>query len=199
MPPAALPTTVDVTARSLYLYENPGAHGWPAGGEALDQDDVLSRSLYLVVNEGAHGLPGQRVLNQNDIVARSLYLVVNVSHGRDITDVAVRSLYLYEAFTADEVFPWLMRISPTEQFPGGEVSVYGDGFGDTAAAEGGAVRLGVYDPAVPGPGVLMGVVSWVSRSPGLWPANGGAPIEPAIVVTVPAEAESGMLSIEETT
>jgi hypothetical protein len=42
-------------------------------------------------------------------------------------------------------------------------------------------------------------VSWSNRSPGLWPANGGAPIAPAAVVTVPPDAESGLVVVEEST
>lgn len=191
-------TTADVASRSLYLYVNHGAAITP--GEYPNPEDVAARDLYLYVNQAVYGHPvGGEPMGADDVLARDLYLYVNVTHDRDPGDVPARSLYLYSEYTADEVFPWLMRISPTEQYPGGEVSIYGDGLGATPAAEGGSVRLGVYDPAVPGPGLLMGVVSWVERSPGLWPANGGAPIEPAIVVTVPAEAESGMLSIEETT
>lgn len=198
MPPASLPTTADVAARSLYLYENYGATS--TAGRAQQAADVDARSLYLYVNEGTHGHPGGGdPLGQDDVLTRVLYLYVNRGHDRDPSDVPRRSLYLYGAYTNDEVFPWLMDRRPAEQVPGGQVSIYGDGFGDTAAAEGGSVRLGVYDPAVPGPGLLMGVVSWSARSPGLHPANGGVPIEPAIVVTVPAEAVSGMLSIEETT
>lgn len=176
MPPASPPTPADVAARTLYLYENLGA-----------------------TSEAGHFQAPQ------DVDARTLYLYVNISHDRDPSDAAGRGLYVYEAYTNDEIFPWIERIRPTEQYRGGQVEIYGDGFGATAAAEGSSVRLGVYDPAVSGPGLVLGVVSWSSRSANLWPANGdgsGAPPPrslPAIVVTLPDEAVSGMLSVEETT
>jgi hypothetical protein len=46
---------------------------------------------------------------------------------------------------------------------------------------------------------VMGIVTWSNRSPGLWPANGGQPITPAAIVTVPADAESGLVVVEEST
>lgn len=197
-------TPANVTARSLYLYVNEGAA--LVAGHAPAPQDVMARSLFLFVNEGTHGHPvGGEPLDADDVLARSLFLFVSIAHDRDTTDVAARSLYLYEAYTNDELFPWIERITPTEQYRGGQVSIYGDGFGADPAAEGGSVRLGAYDPAVSGPGETMGIVSWISRSPNLWPANGdgsGNPpprSTPAIVVTVPTEADSGMLSVEETT
>ena len=204
MPPASLPTPASVPARSLYLYVNRGAA--IVAGHAPAPADVIQRSLYLYVNEGAHGWPiGGETMGADDVLARVLYLYVNRAHDRDPSDVAVRTLYLYESYTNDEPFPWIERISPTEQYPGGQVNVYGDGFGDTAAAEGSSVRLGVYDPAGSGPGDALGVVTWSARSPNLWPANGvGDGVTnpprslPAIVVTVPPDAASGMLSVEET-
>lgn len=203
MPPATLPTPADVLARSLYLYESYAATA--VAGHAIAPSDVSARVLYLYVNEGAHGWPaGGEPLDGDDVLARVLYLYVNVSHDRDPSDVSARALYLYEAYTNEEIFPWIERIRPTEQYPGGQVEIYGDGFGASDAAEGATVRLGVYDPALPGPGLALGVVSWSSRSPNLWPANGdGSGANPprslpAIVVTVPPEAVSGMLSVEET-
>ena len=204
MPPAALPTAADVAARSLYLYESYAATS--TAGRLQQAADVDARSLYLYVNEGAHGHPaGGEPLGPDDVLARILYLYVSIGHDRTKDDVAVRALYLYESYTGDEPFPWIERIRPTEQYAGGQVEIYGDGFGDTEAAEGGIVRLGVYDPAVAGPGLVLGVVSWSARSPNLWPANGDGSganpprTLPAIVVTLPPEAESGMLSVEETT
>lgn len=191
MPPASLPTTADVAARSLYTYYS-AAHGQVA-------EDVAARSLYTYVNESAHGLEGQRVLNQNDVIARVLYLYANIVHDRTLDDVAARALYTYLAYTNDEIFPWIERIVPTEQSVGGQVEIMGDGFGDTTAAEGGSVRLGLYDPAVSGPGMAMGIVSWQTRSPNLYPANSGVRSTAAIVATVPEEAESGMVSVELTT
>lgn len=203
MPPATLPAPADVAARSLYLYVNEGAA--IVAGHAPAPEDVIHRSLYLYVNEGKHGWPiGGELLDQDDVLSRSLYLYVNVSHDRDPSDVAVRALYLYESYTADEIFPWIERIVPNEQYRGGQVAIYGDGFGANVGAEGASVRLGVYDPAISGPGLSLGVVSWMTRSPNLWPANGDGSGDPpprtlpAIVVTIPDEAVSGMLSVEET-
>lgn len=200
MPPSPLPVAADVVARSLYLYENHGiAGGLPAGGEPLDQDDVAARVLYTYYSGAAYGNPsGGEPLDEEDVLRRSLYLYVSITHDRDPSDVPGRYLYVYEAYTNDEPFPWIERITPTEQYPGGQVNVYGDGFGATAAAEGASVRLGVYDPALVGPGDALGVVSWSARSPNLWPANSGVRSLPALVVTVPSDAESGMLSVEET-
>lgn len=45
----------------------------------------------------------------------------------------------------------------------------------------------------------MGIVQWANRSPGLWPANGGQPITPAAVVTVPPTGESGLVVVTEST
>ena len=204
MPPASLPTAADVLARTLYLYENYGATS--GAGHFQAAEDVDARTLYLYVNEAIYGHPsGGETLGADDVLARVLYLYVSIGHDRTLDDVEVRALYTYEAYTNDEPFPWIERIRPTEQYAGGQVEIYGDGFGDTEAAEGGIVRLGVYDPAVAGPGLVLGVVSWSARSLNLWPANGDGSganpprTLPAIVVTLPPEAESGMLSVEETT
>ena len=43
----------------------------------------------------------------------------------------------------------------------------------------------------------LGIVAWTNRSPGLHPANGGLPITPAATVTIPADAESGLVIVEE--
>lgn len=198
MPPASLPTPADVARRTLYLYANYGRTGAP--GELLAEKHVARRTLYTYVNEGTHGHPvGGEPLNQDDVLRRVLYLYVSIGHDRDPSDVPARGLYTYVAYTNDEMFPWIERILPVEQYRGGQVAIMGDGFGATEAAEGGSVRLGVYDPAVSGPGVVLGVVSWSSRSPGLHPANSGIRSSPAIVVTIPPEADSGMLSVELTT
>lgn len=198
-------TTWRVAARALYLYENPGVS--IAGGYPPDPIDVAARALYVYVAEAIYGNPsGGEPLDGDDVLARALYLYYSLVHDRDPSDVPGRALYLYEAYTNGEIFPWIERILPTEQYPGGQVEIYGDGFGATAAAEGSSVRLGVYDPLVSGPGAVLGIVSWMTRSPNLWPANGvGDGVTnpprslPAIVVTVPADAVSGMLSVEETT
>lgn len=44
----------------------------------------------------------------------------------------------------------------------------------------------------------LGIVTWRNRSPGLWPANGGLAIEPAATATIPMDAESGLVVVEET-
>lgn len=203
MPPAVLPSPSSVAARALYLYVNEGAA--IVAGHSPAPADVIHRGLYLYVNEGKHGWPiGGEPLDQDDVLSRSLYLYVEISHDRDPSDVELRTLYLFEAYTNGEIFPWIERIVPNEQYRGGQVAIYGDGFGATVGAEGASVRLGVYDPAVSGPGLSLGVVSWTSRSPNLWPANGDGSGDPpprtlpAIVVSIPDEADSGMLSVEET-
>lgn len=203
MPPATLPTAADVAARSLYLYESYAASA--VAGHTMAVEDVAARALYAYYSASAYGWPsGGEPLDGDDVLARALYLYVSIVHDRTTDDVPRRALYLYEAYTNDEIFPWIERISPTEQYRGGQVEIYGDGFGATQGAEGATIRLGLYDPDVEGPGLEMGVVSWSTRSANLYPANGdgsGAnpPLTlPAIVSTVPDEADSGMLSIEET-
>lgn len=191
-------TPANVVSRALYLYYNRAAT--INAGHRPAPEDVAARTLYLYYNKSKWGHPaGGEPLDQDDVLARTLYLFVNRSNDRTPDDVAARSLYLYEAKTNDEIFPWIERITPAEQYPGGQVNIYGDGFGDTQAQEASAIRLGVVDPTQSGPGQVMGVVSWISRSPGLYPANSGIRSSPAIVATVPADAESGMLTVEETT
>lgn len=99
----------NVLARSLYLYENKG----------IEAHYVQKRDLYVVENKGVQA---------HFIAKRDLYLVYN----RGINDLPVlaRDLYVVEALRDGEVFPWLMRISPTEQYRGGTVELYGDGFGE---------------------------------------------------------------------
>lgn len=189
-------TPANVASRSLYLYYNKAAT--ITSGQARSGADVASRTLYTYYNKAATSTAGRR-MSPPDVDSRSLYLFVNRAHDRTPDDVASRSLYAYVAYDSTELFPWIEKIAPVEQSRGGQVAVYGDGFGGTEAAEGGIVRLGVYDPTQLGPGAVMGVVSWSSRSPNLHPANSGLPTEPALVVTVPLDADSGMLSVEETT
>ena len=105
--------------RSLYLYENRGV---PNAG------DVLARTLYANVNRG--------VWNTGDIEARSLYLDEN--RGVQALEVLARAVYAYEATRDGEVSPWLMKLKPTEQYRGGQVSLYGDGFGELLEAAAGA-------------------------------------------------------------
>lgn len=95
--------------RSLYLYVNDGI-------QALS---VLARGLYLYVNDGIQALT---------VLARSLYEYENL--GIQALIVLGRSLYAYEATDDSEVFPWLMRLDPTEQVRGGQVDLYGDGLGE---------------------------------------------------------------------
>lgn len=298
--------------RSLYLHENVG----------LEPIEVLARSLYAYENVGLQAI---------EVLARSLYAYEN----REIEalDVLARSLYGYAARRDGEVSPWLMRLSPTEQYRGGTVDLYGDGFGElleaaagatitTSSVSGGDVGGGAVDRstgqwvstsgagawirftfaapkvivgialedllsgsptwgvpefrfsdgganvagdsevtvptsadrpaeypvgavrrlyALPAPRTTtyveiriasggsgtnrglsevwiledldqaaetsqallgidaMGIVTWSNRSPGLWPANGGQPIEKAATVTVPATAESGLVVVQEST
>ena len=190
-------TPANVVARSLYLEENKGAT--IGAGHYPDPIDVVARSLYLDYNKAATSTAG-RIQQPADVDRRDLFLFVNRANERDPTDRINATLYLYEAYTAGELFPWIEKIAPSEALPGQQVAIYGDGFGATPLAEGSVVRLGTpTDETQLGPGLAMGVVSWSSRSPGLYPANSGIPTEPAIVVTVPETAESGMLSVEQTT
>ncbi len=304
--------------RSLYLYENVGV-------QALA---IVARSLYLFENIGVRN-------HLDPIVARSLYLYEN--RGIEALAVLARSLYAYEATRDGEVFPWLMKIDPTEQYRGGQVDLYGDGFGEILEAAAGATittstvsggniggntvdratsawistdtttdawirftfaapkvitaialeahtagpvfgapvfrfdagadvvgaSLGLLDAslstaeypvgggralyALPaarttswvevrstnngagnslralrevwiledldqaaetstsilnlglGSETGLGIAAWTNRSPGLHPANGGQPITPAATVTLPADAESGLVVVRETT
>jgi len=115
-------------------------------------------------------------------------ILVNVAAG------IYRRLMQLESYTNDPEFPWLLSISPTQQYRNGQVSLVGDGFGANAAAWTSSVLLGAILEQ-------MGVVSWQTRSPGLYPCNGVSPnvFSPAIVVTVPADAVSGLVKVEETT
>lgn len=136
------------------------------------------RALYVYENKGIQAL---------SVSERVVYVYVN--KGIQALRVLARAIYDYVNNVNGTLFPWLMKLDPGRQYQGGEVSLFGDGFGDTQAADGSNVYL---------VGEAMGVVSWSSRSPGLWPANGGAPITPAIVVTVPVDGVSGMVKVEET-
>lgn len=99
--------------RSLYLYVNKG----PASQIAGIGDNA--RSLYLYVNRHPRNL-------LDPIPSRSLYLYVN---RYPIPTVQRRSLYVYSNPRDGEVFPYLNHLSPTEQYEGGQVDLYGDGFG----------------------------------------------------------------------
>lgn len=97
--------------RSLYLYVNKGVQSEVPGVGSN------ARSLYLYVNRGP----------LLAVVSRSLYLYVN--RGYTAIGGYCRSLYVYRNARDGEVFPYLNHISPNEQYQGGQVSLYGDGFG----------------------------------------------------------------------
>lgn len=311
LPPAGPPT-----ARCLYAYEN----------RDLQAIAILARADYAYVNVALQAIA---------ILARSLYDFEN--RGMELLAVLARATYEYEAARETTVFPWLEKILPNQQFPLGQVDLYGDGLGQYAEvgagstitasstsgsnipghvatrsssdywqstdgttawirftfataqqihaialedlnsdlvanerwgtplfrfSDGGAdviagslapiptsfVRSGEYpvggartlyvlptdrtvtwievrvssagagsarglsqvwiyaDQGVAAEtsvvtlgelGELMGIVAWTGRSVGLWPANGGIPTEPAGTVTVPADAESGLVRVVE--
>ena len=62
-------------------------------------------------------------------------------------------------------------------------------------AETSRVWLNFGQPAV----TDLGIVLWANRSPGLYPANSGAPITQAATVTLPAAATSGLVIVREET
>jgi hypothetical protein len=135
--------------RSLYAYVNKSVQAvTPGVGTA-------SRDLYLYVNKSMHVVP---------IQARCLYVYVN----RVIFPVIPmrRSLYLYESTRDGEVFPWLNHLSPTEQYEGGQVSLYGDGFGGIleAAADATITVDSVNGSYIAANAVDRSTGSWVSNS-----------------------------------
>lgn len=103
-PPPPVPTT-----RALYLVEN-------VGMQALA---VAERALYEVENVGMQALT---------VLERGLY--EQESLGIQALTVLERALYNHENQTDDQMFPWLEKITPDAQFRGGQVTLYGDGFGD---------------------------------------------------------------------
>ena len=136
--------------RSLYLYENRG----------VEPQTVEARALYLYENQGVEIVP---------VEARSLYLYEN----RQIEALAAlaRALYLYEATRDGEVFPWLMKIDPTEQYRGGTVDLYGDGLGELVEAAAGATitTSSVSGADVGGNAVDRAAPEWISTSgTGAW-------------------------------
>lgn len=156
--------------RALYEYENLGIPGGTAG---------YARALYEYENLG--------VWAEAAGFTRALYEYEN----REIwalTAGLVRALYEYENQTSGQLFPWVMAVVPVEQYPGGQVGIIGDGFGATQAAENSQITLN---------GVAVGVVAWSTRSTGLYPSNGGGTPEPAVTVTLPDNAESGLIVVEE--
>lgn len=99
--------------RALYLYANRGVQ------TVIAAVGANARGLYLYANRG--------VRNYLDpIPARGQYLYFNRAF---ISSIVGRGLYLYAAAKDGEVFPYLNHISPVEQYIGGQVSLYGDGFG----------------------------------------------------------------------
>ncbi|MDA8201349.1 MAG: hypothetical protein M0Z49_01030 [Chloroflexi bacterium] len=133
--------------RSLYLYENKG----------FQATTILARSLYLYENRGLQAI---------SVVSRALYLYVN--KGIQALTVLARALYLYEAKRDGEVFPWLMKIDPVEQYAGGQVDLYGDGFGELVEVAAGATI------SVDSANASYIAANAVDRSTGSWVSNGGA-------------------------
>jgi hypothetical protein len=160
-----------VIPRFLYLYEN----------VAVEALTVQSRELYAVENRGVEALA---------VAERPLYLYENL--GIEVLSVLMRAVYGYEALANGELFPWLWKLRPVAQYRLGQVDVWGDGLGDTPSAEGSSLLLHAE---------ACGIVSWQSRSAGLWPGDGVASddITEAVIFTVPADGESGAVVVEETT
>ena len=94
--------------RTLYLYENDG----------IGVLAVLNRELYAYENDGIQPLSA---------LTRDLYLYEN--DGIGVLAVLTRSLYGYESTQDLPVQPWLEKLDPAQQFPGGTVDLYGDGLG----------------------------------------------------------------------
>lgn len=102
--------------RAQYIYESDG----------LQNIAVLARALYEYESDGLQAIK---------VLADTLYLYE--SDGLQALLILMRAHYLYEATTDGEVFPWLMDIQPRQQYRGGTIDLYGDGFGeflDAAAA-----------------------------------------------------------------
>jgi len=139
--------------RSLYLFYNGGARLEPAGVGAN------ARSLYLINNAAVRNQMGLDI----QPLARDLYLVVNKAY---VAEVAARCLYLYEAKRDGEVFPYLNHISPTEQYIGGQVDLYGDGLGEylDCTLEGTITVDSVNSSYVAANAVDRSTGSWVSNS-----------------------------------
>ena len=118
----------------------------------------IPRSLYLVENKGIQG---------TSVLARSLYLVEN--KGIQALTVRARALYTYEATRDSKVFPWLMKIDPIEQYAGGQVDLYGDGFGELVDAAAGAT---ITVDSTNGANVAGFAVDRLAST--VWASNGGA-------------------------
>lgn len=161
--------------RSIELLANRGV-------QALSPTNY--RALELVANRGIWALPSPTY--------RALTLLD--ARGIQALQVLLRALNTLESYTNDPMFPWLFAVRPNQQYQSGQVALVGDGLGAAQATWTSSVLLGI---ALEN----MGVVSWLSRSPGLWPANAVSPnvFGTAILVTVPSDAVSGLVKIEETT
>lgn len=94
------------------------------------------RFLYLLDNRGIQAL----ARDQSDLFVienRAIQVVVRPKsflyelENREIQALAVlaRSLFELEAINDGEVFPWLARLVPAEQYPGGQVGLIADGLG----------------------------------------------------------------------
>jgi hypothetical protein len=136
--------------RSLYLYENIGVQ--PLA--------IAARSLYLFENIGVQIVP---------VAARSLYLYEN--RGIQALAILARSLYLYEATRDSQVFPWLMKLDPTAQYPGGQVNLYGDGLGELSEVGAAATitASSTNGSNIPANAVSRTAAEWVSNDgTGAW-------------------------------
>jgi hypothetical protein len=132
--------------RSLYSYVNKGVQTVIPGVGAN------ARALYLYVNKGFI----------NAVLSRALYLYVNKAY---INSVRSRALYVYRNTRDTEVFPWLMKIDPVEQYAGGQVDLYGDGFGEVVeVAAGATITVDSVNASYVG-------ANTVDRSTGSWVSN----------------------------
>jgi hypothetical protein len=176
---------------------------YAAGANFGTFSQALYRSLELLANRAVQALPSPTYRDLTLIDNRGIWALPSPTY-RDLTlidnrgiwalRVLLRALTSLESYTNDPMFPWLLSIAPTQQYRSGQVSLTGDGFGAAQATLTSNVLLGAALE-------IMGVVSWSTRSAGLWPANGVSPnvFSPAIVATVPSDAVSGLVEIQETT
>ena len=176
---------------------------YAAGADFGTFSQALYRSLELLANRGVQALSPTNYRNLTLIANRGIWALAPITY-RALTlldaraiqalTVLMRALFNLESYTNDPMFPWLFSISPTQQYRGGQISLVGDGLGATQAALTSNVLLGAALE-------IMGVISWSTRSAGLWPCNGVSPnvFSPAIVATVPSDAVSGLVEVQETT
>ena len=139
-----------VPARSLYLYENDGEAGILS---------VPARSLYLYENDGEAGILS--------VAARSLYCYENDGEA-GILAVSQRDLYCYEMTLDTQVTPWLMALSPVQQYPGGQVQLFGDGLGQYDEM---AASATITTSSVNGSAIGSGMVN---RTVGYWQSAEGS-------------------------